>query len=212
MTPRRTAGPGRVAALLTAAAFFTACATLPVGTDGLSYSDRRSKLEAVDAWDMRGRLAVATGDGGFQGSFSWRQEGDGLDLAVRGPLGNGVLQVAGTPSELTVTARGETRQLEDPEADLSALLGWWLPVASLPKWLLGLSDDEFGSTTEPGADGTLAAIDQRLWHVAYQAYQLVPLAETNGVLIPRRIDLAHGDLKLRLTIDRWQPTALATSP
>jgi outer membrane lipoprotein LolB len=203
---------GRVAALLTAATFLNACATLPVGTDGLSYSDRRLKLEAVDAWDMRGRLAVDTGDGGFQGSFSWRQEGDGLDLAVRGPLGNGVLQVVGTPSELTVTARGETRRLEDPETDLSALLGWWLPVASLPKWLLGLSHDEFGSTTEPGADGTLAAIDQRLWHVAYPAYQLAPLEETNGVLIPRRIDLAHGDLKLRLTIDRWQPTALATSP
>jgi len=205
--------PGRTAALLTAIVISLAgCATLPVGSDGFSYSERRGKLEAVDAWEMRGRLAVDSVDGGFQGSFNWRQEADGLDLTVRGPLGNGVLQVAGTPNELQVTARGETRRLEDPETDLSELLGWWLPVASLPKWLLGLSDDEFGGATEPGADGTLATIDQRLWHVSYAAYQVAPLENTNGVMIPRRIDLAHGELTLRVTIDRWQATALPTSP
>jgi outer membrane lipoprotein LolB len=204
---------GRAAALLAAATLSSACATLPVGTDGLSYSERRSTLESVDAWEMRGRLAVDTADGGFQGSFNWRQQADTLDLTVRGPLGNGVLQVTGTPNALQVTARGETRRLEDPETDISALLGWWLPVASLPKWLLGLPDEEFGAATEPGADGTLAAIDQRLWRVAYPTYQLAPLADTaSGVLIPRRIDLEHGELKLRLTLDRWQPTALATSP
>ena len=38
-----------------------ACAHLPVGTDGLSYDARRAALTGVDAWDMRGRLAVDTG-------------------------------------------------------------------------------------------------------------------------------------------------------
>jgi outer membrane lipoprotein LolB len=204
---------GRLAVLLTAAMSMSACATLPVGPDGLSYSERRAALEAVDAWEIRGRLAVDTADGGFQGSFNWRQQADALDLTVRGPLGNGVLRVAGTPSALQVTARGETRTLEDPEEELSALLGWWLPVASLPAWLLGLPDGQFGAATEPGADGTLAAIEQRLWQVAYPTYQRQPLAGVaNGVLVPRRIDLAHGELELRLTIDRWEPATVATSP
>ena len=38
-----------------------ACAHLPVGSDGLSYDARRDALNTVDAWDMRGRLAVDTG-------------------------------------------------------------------------------------------------------------------------------------------------------
>jgi outer membrane lipoprotein LolB len=196
-----------------AALVLPACATLPVGSDGLSYGARRAAFEAVGVWELTGRLAVDTGGRGFQGSFDWRQQGDALDLSVRGPFGAGVLKVAGTPSSMTFTARGETRTLTDPEQELSALLGWWLPVGSLHAWLLGLTDPGFRAAVVNGADGTLAAFDQRLWHVAFPTYQLAPFAsETNGVLVPRRIDLAHGDLKLRLTIDTWRPTAVAAVP
>ena len=186
-----------------------ACAHLPVGSDGLSYDARRAAFTGVDAWEMRGRLAVDTGGrGGFQGSFDWHQRADALDLAVRGPLGAGVLRVAGTPSNMTFTARGETHTLTDPEAELSALLGWWLPVGSLHAWLLGLTDPTFRASSENGADGTLAAFDQRQWRVALPTYQLATLSgRAPGVLVPRRIDLAHGELKLRLTIDDWRPTS-----
>ena len=145
----------RLASLL-AAASLAGCANLPVGSDGLSPEQRRTQIESVDAWEIRGRLAVATGERAFQGSFRWQQRADALDLTVRGPLGAGVLQVTGSPDALTVTARGDTRVLEDPEAQLSELLGWWLPVGSLHAWLLGLPDPGFAATTELGADGTLA--------------------------------------------------------
>lgn len=200
----------RLAALLAAAWLLGACATLPVGTDGLGFEQRRGELEAVDAWEMRGRLAIDTGGRAFQGSFNWRQSGAALELAVRGPLGAGVLQVAGAPDALTYTARGETRTLLDPETELSELLGWWLPVSSLPAWLLGLPDPDHRATTQAGADGTLARIEQRLWEVSYATYQV---AQTNGardVLVPRRIDLAHGNLKLRVTVDAWQPAPRTT--
>src|SRR5690606_2890359 len=178
-----------------AALLLSACANLPVGSDGLSLERRAAELGAVTDWEMRGRLAVDTGERAFQGSFNWRQQADALDLNVRGPLGAGVLHVAGTPATLEFTARGETRTLTDPEAELSALLGWWLPVTSLPSWLLGLPDRAFRATTEPGVDGTLAALEQRLWRVDYATYQLVPFSGTaSGVLVPRRIDLKHGDL------------------
>jgi outer membrane lipoprotein LolB len=186
---------------LLAAAWLSGCANLPVGTDGLSYEQRRTQLQSVDSWEIRGRLAVDTGGRAFQGSFNWQQKADALDLAVRGPLGAGVLQVSGNPSALTVTARGDTRVLADPESDLSALLGWWLPVGSLHAWLLGLPDPGFDATTRAGQDGTLAAFDQRQWHVEYSTYQLAPAANASMLLVPRRIDLAHGDLRLRLTID-----------
>jgi len=192
-------------AALAAAALLSACATLPLGNDGLSFEQRRDRLQSVPAWQMHGRLAVATGDGAFQGSFNWRQDADALELAVRGPFGNGVLEVNGTPSALTVTARGDTRVLENPEQQLSELLGWWLPVGSLHAWLLGLPDPAFGASTEPGADGTLAKVEQRLWTVAYVSYQLasVPAQGATSVLVPKRIDLEHGELRLRLTIDDW---------
>jgi outer membrane lipoprotein LolB len=193
---------------LAAAALLSACATLPLGTDGLSFEQRRERLDSVPTWQMRGRLAVATGDGSFQGSFRWQQDEDALELAVRGPFGNGVLQVNGTPRELTVTARGDTRVLEDPERQLSELLGWWLPVGSLHAWLLGLPDPAFDASTMPGQDGTLAKVEQRLWTVAFESYQLAqaPTEGSPAVLVPKRIDLEHGELRLRLTVDDWHAT------
>jgi outer membrane lipoprotein LolB len=188
---------------LLAVAALTGCASLPVGSDGLSFEQRRTQLQTVESWEIRGRLAAETGAGGFQGSFRWLQRGTMLELAVRGPLRQGVLQIDGSPEALTVTARGDTRVLTDPEAQLSELLGWWLPVGSLHAWLLGLPDPGFDTAAAPGGDGTLASFDQRLWRVAYPAYQLAPAPGSTMVLVPRRIDLTHGDLSLRLTIDDW---------
>lgn len=200
----------RAALLVLGAALLGGCASLPTGTDGRSLEQRRETLQAVHDWEMRGRLVVDTGDRAFQGSFNWRQRDDALELVVRGPLRNGVLQVAGRPNALTVTARGETRTLTDPETELSELIGWWLPVASLPDWLLGFPDSAFRAATEPGVDGTLAGLEQRLWHVAYPTYGLAPIAATGeNVLVPSRIDLSHGELTLKLTIDEWQASATA---
>lgn len=200
----------RAALAVLAAVMLGGCASLPTGTDGLSFAQRRERLESVTAWEMRGRLVVDTGERAFQGSFNWRQRDDALELVVRGPLRNGVLQVNGRPSALTVTARGETRTLTDPETELSELIGWWLPVASLPDWLLGFPDGGFSAVTELGRDGTLAALEQRLWHVAYPTYGLAPLAATGEeVLVPSQIDLTNGDLTLKLTIDDWRTATVS---
>jgi len=200
----------RAACAAAAVALLGACTTLPTGTgtDGRNLEQRREAFEAVGAWSMRGRLTVDAGDRGFQGSFNWRQRDDTLELIVRGPLRNGVLQVEGQPESLTVTARGETRTLTDPETELSELIGWWLPVASLPHWLLGLPDREYRAVTVPGTAGTLASLEQRLWRVDYPEYGLVPLDGADSeVVVPRRVDLTHGTLTLKLTIDEWQPAA-----
>ena len=186
------------------------CAHLPTGSDGRNLDQRRETLEAVSAWEMRGRLTVDTGERAVQGRFNWRQDDDALELVVRNPLGAGMLRVEGPPDAMTVTARGETRTLTDPETELSELVGWWLPVASLPDWLLGFPDRSFRADTVPGADGTLASLEQRLWHVDYPAYGLAATSGSGSpVLVPRRIDMTYGALTLKLTIDDWQPTTTA---
>ncbi|MFP6829668.1 MAG: lipoprotein insertase outer membrane protein LolB [Gammaproteobacteria bacterium] len=184
------------------AAGLCGCAHVPVGQDDLSYPERQSYLQQLDGWDMRGRIAVDMGEQAFQGSFRWQQSVDSLDLVVRGPLGGGVLQVAGPPDRLMVRARGETWELVNPETELSALLGWWLPVRSFSAWLLGLPDPMFAAQTSFGPDDTLQSLEQRLWTLSFQSYQLL-----DSVALPRRIDLIHRDLELRVTVDRWQSVA-----
>jgi outer membrane lipoprotein LolB len=180
----------------------TACAHLRVGSDGYDFEQRRARLEAVEDWDMHGRLAVNTGSRAFQGSFEWRQRADTLSLLIRGPFGQGVVRVEGRPDHLTVSARGERWELSDPEPELSDLLGWWLPIASLHAWLIGLPDPRFEARRQLGPEGQLLSLRQRLWRLRYPSYQL-----EEGVLLPRRIDLSHQQLELRVVVDAWRQTS-----
>lgn len=191
-------------ALLGAVIALAGCGTLPVADDGLRYDERRARLESLSGWEMRGRLAVDTGERAFQGRFQWRQDEDRLQLSVRGPFGAGSFEVAGSPQAMTLRARGESWTLVDPETELSDLVGWWVPVASLNAWLLGLPDGLFDARPQFDRDGRLVALEQRLWRLEYGGYELV-----EGLLVPGSIDMSHDALRLSLTVDDWNPQAAA---
>lgn len=193
--------------LLGAALVLGACTRLPVADDGRGYDERRELLESLSGWEMRGRLAVDTGERAFQGRFAWRQDRDQLALSVRGPFGAGSFEIAGSPEAMTLRARGESWTLVDPETELSDLVGWWVPVGSLGAWLVGVPDRLFDARPQFDPDGQLVALEQRLWRLDYGAYQL-----SEGVLVPRSIQLSHDALRLSLTVDAWNPIGAAATP
>ena len=179
------------------------CAHLRSAEDGLSYEERRTRLLETPSWQMNGRIAVNTGSQAFQGRFRWRQSEEEVELSINNPLGMNVLRISGPPERLTVRARGETWELADPEPELSAMLGWWLPVRSLNAWLLGYADPDFGADQQLSPTRTeLRTLNQRLWHLTYESYRL-----HEEFLLPRRIDLEHGALELRVIVDGWQPSS-----
>jgi outer membrane lipoprotein LolB len=184
-------------------AFTAGCAHRRPGTDALSFAERREKLLGLEQWHLQGRIAVDTGDGAYQGAFRWTVEPEGISLTVRGPLGAGAVRVEGNQDQLIVTARGEQRELDDPESDLSALLGWWLPVQSLRYWLLGLPDPAYPADTNFDAAEVVSALAQRLWDITYDRYALM-----QEILIPQQIGLRHGSLSMRVTLDRFEAPAL----
>lgn len=189
-----------LATALSIGAALSGCAHLPPGDDAMTYEQRREYLAALNSWDLRGRIAISNGDEAFQGRFQWSQRPDNLALTVRGPLGTNVLRVSGPAERLTLEARGESRELDDPERQLSSLLGWWLPVTSFKSWLLGIPDPAYRASERIGDDGLLATLRQRLWQLTFVGYQL-----TAGVLVPRRIDLGHEQLEFRVVVDSWVP-------
>lgn len=174
------------------------CAHVPPADDGLGFEARRAALEAVPAWRMRGRIAIEAGDEGRMARFRWAADGAALALDVRGPFGAGSFRIEGAPPLLTVTARGERWRLEDAEAQLSEWFGWWLPVASLNAWLLGLPDRDYPTASTAYQGDVLAALEQRRWDVRYAQYMLA-----EGLLVPREIVFRHRDLTIDLTIDEW---------
>jgi outer membrane lipoprotein LolB len=192
--------------LLAAGLALTACAHVPPASDGLDLAARRIQLAALPGWDMRGRIAIDTGERAFQARFRWLKQPDSLKLTVRGLLGAGSFEISGNEDALTLRARGESWSLTDPESDLSARFGWWLPVGSLNTWLVGLPDERYEARTRVDGSGRLVALEQRLWTLEYGDYRLA-----EALALPRTIDLQHGPLRLRLTVDTWNPVAAAAS-
>ena len=187
--------------ILAATLLAAGCAQLPTtGSDGLDADARRARLGEFTHWQMNGRLPVDTGERAVQARFRWRQAAENLTLTVSGPLSAGGFQIDGTTDRLTILRRGDRFVLENPEADLSAMYGWWLPVTSLRSWLLGQPDERFPAASSNGTAGEIMSLTQRLWELEYTEHQLAA-----GLLIPRRMRMTHDPLVLELTIDRWQP-------
>ena len=184
-----------------------ACATLTPETDGLGHAERMRRIASVDQWELRGRISVDTGDDAYQGRFTWRQTDDEMRLLIRGPLGAGAVEIRGTADALVVRARGESWQMQDPETELSDLLGWWLPVSSLRYWLLGAPDGRFPDTRLINEAGLLTSLEQRAWQLDYTRYDL-----QHDLLIPRSVELTHAPLELAVTIDDWRVPEPASDP
>jgi outer membrane lipoprotein LolB len=182
-------------ALVGAALALTGCVHLETVDDGLGFERRQVELGAIPDWDIRGAIAVDTGERSYQSRFSWNQRGDELELDVRGRLGVGSFRIEGDGSRLAVEAQGETRILTDPERQLSEMLGWWLPVTSAEHWLLGRPDPDYPESSTRGRFDTLARLAQRDWQISYDDYQIA-----EGRLVPRRITLSYAPLTLALTI------------
>ena len=196
----------RCLALIAACALVQGCANLPLGNDGLSQEERRLRLEAVDHWQV-----PRPPRRGHRRARISRQ----LQLAARARRAHAV-----DPRAARRRSAANQRHARDahpprargkpcahgPRNRALGALGWWLPVGSLSAWLRGLEDEAFPAETEVAADGTLASLEQRLWRLDFITYQVA-----SGLLVPRRIDLAHGDLKLRATIDSFTPMSSPAS-
>jgi len=192
----------RRASLVGAMLLASGCVHQAVVDDGLNFSQRQARLAATTQWSSAGRINIDTGQDSVSGRVSWQQQDDRLRLEIRGFLGARSFRIEGSPQELIVTERGEAHVLTDPEIELSDMFGWWLPVTSLEYWLLGRTDPGFPSTVDRGPGGTIAALEQRSWHIDYEEYQLAA-----SLLVPRRLTLSYRSLVLKLLITDWEPAA-----
>ena len=153
---------------------------------------RRTALQEWSRFDLRGRVAVASGADGFTAALRWAQRAGVARLELDGPLGVGGLRL-----EL---ADGRYAD-EAARTELERRLGFALPVASLRYWLLGVPDPARTAEETVAADArVLAGLLQDGWSIRYAAYAAVPGA---GYELPQRIEVTRGDVRVRLLVEGW---------
>jgi len=179
------------------------CRTAPPLAVGPSadWEVRRPQLQAWEHFALRGRVAVATGDNGFNASLHWAQDGAHSQVILEGPLGSGGVRISATGDELDiVTARGEHINNETAHAELATRLGFDPPITSLRYWVLGVPDPAAPATEalDP-AQQRLTALTQGGWHIAYGSYVAV-----GAEALPQRLTLERDAVRMRLLVDNWQ--------
>jgi len=100
------------------------CTTLPPAPEIADWSARRAALQALPAWTLNGRIAVAAGENGFSGGFDWAQDGESADIALSGPMGGARLRIHVEGGALEVTDdRGNCYTGEEAERFVAERIG-----------------------------------------------------------------------------------------
>ena len=190
----------RVLAGLCLVSLLAACATAPVkAPSGQTWDARRPQLQARENFDLKGRVAVAAGNEGFNARLLWRQTGTRSNVALDGPLGAGGVQITSDGSSLSVvTSRGEHLDNEAARSELATRLGFDPPLGSLRFWVLGVPDPGSAAKETLDSQQRLASLQQDGWQVDYGAYTSV-----GGEWLPSRVTLQREGVRVRLIVDGW---------
>jgi outer membrane lipoprotein LolB len=195
---------GRLLALVGVALALSACAPQLMTADELAARSvldaRHAALEPLADWQAVGRLSVQSGEQAWHASLVWRQEADLYRIRLLGPLGQGGVEIAGGPDEVTLrTGTGESYVAASPETLMQERLGWWAPLRGLRFWLLGLDDPEAGrARAQVDTEGRPARLSQDGWDVRYLGY-----LAGGPVPLPARVELERGDLRAKVVVSRW---------
>ncbi len=176
------------------------CRTVPALHPARNWEQVRPDLQALQHFELRGRVAVHAGQEGFNAGLRWVQDGAQAQLALQGPLGVGSVQVNSDGHALEVhTSRGERLDDAAARADLLARLGFEPPLASLRYWLLGVPDpaEPASESLDPGTQ-RLAHLEQGAWRIDYGEYM-----QAGGRELPARVTLQCPGVRVRLVVDQW---------
>ncbi|MEM9057969.1 MAG: lipoprotein insertase outer membrane protein LolB [Pseudomonadota bacterium] len=193
----------RAAAVALGVVLLAACATsrgpMTTQTDE-RWTTRRDRLQALDEWELRGRIALSTPTEALSGTLTWRQLFGDMDFRFRGPLGISGLRINGDEKQLRVkSSNGDEFSRTDPVADLESRFGWHVPLYSMRHWVLGVPSTEGTEALETlDGQGRLEALEQNGWTVSYESYR-----EAGSEELPRKLIMENGEIRIRLVADRW---------
>jgi len=155
------------------------------------------KPPAEVEFDLLGRIAARYAKDAFTGNVQWRHAASGDEMLITTPMGQGVARIVrqGDAVELT-SADGENYRAPDAESLTERTLGFRLPLEGLADWVQGRATPGVPAREAKAADGKLHALDQRGWHVDYQAY-----GDDNR---PSLMRLTYEGIELRLAITQWK--------
>lgn len=179
------------------------CATHPTVTAPEAepaWLEHRAALEALRDWQIQGRVALRTDTEGWSANFDWRQRGSSYRIRLRGPFGQGAVELQGGQHGVWLKRADQPAVFaQNPEVLLQQETGWQLPVSGLTAWLRGLPVADGNPDIQWDTQGRLLHIGQNGWLIDYQRY-----LEKDGLSLPKKLRLERDSVQVRFVVDNWQ--------
>jgi outer membrane lipoprotein LolB len=174
---------------------------VPVDDPERVWAEHQARLATIVQWSAVGKLGIQSSQDSWSAGLSWHQDGDSYRLRLSGPLGQGLMELRGSPDAVELrTSDDEVYRARTAEDLMQTHAGWQVPLSGLRYWILGRPDPEteiVGFDLDAG--GRLAELRQLGWHIRYERY-----AEFDGIVLPTRLTLENSRLRTKLVIRSWQ--------
>lgn len=198
----------RATGALLAALLLNACALLPEQAVPLQnvaqsalWQRHREALGALEAWRIKGRIALANERQSGTLSLYWRQRGPDYELRLIAPLGQGTYRLEGAPGAVSLWGP-EGLYLSAPTARqlMARGLGWDVDLGGLKYWARGLPAPGLAyHDLRLDQKGRLRGLRQAGLELRIDGY-----TEALGLSLPRKLSLRHDALRLKLVIRAWE--------
>ncbi|MFA7281734.1 MAG: lipoprotein insertase outer membrane protein LolB [Sterolibacterium sp.] len=175
----------------------TGCAQFS-GSDRGTYLPQRPARAAIADFSLDGRIVIQHQQTSYSVNISWQHSAQTDAIMLSTPLGQGIAELTrNTDGMRLVTSEKREYNAPDWSALTHQLFGIDLPLANLPRWLvgtvpagaLGVHYDDSGRPQRQWIDG---------WLVAYAAYE-----SAAADALPTLIELTREDIQVKLKIDQW---------
>jgi outer membrane lipoprotein LolB len=186
---------------LTLGVMLAGCRTVPTVHEPstVTWEQRRPQLQALDKFELKGRVGVAAGGEGFNARLRWTQSGNQTRMSLDGPLGAGGVQVTSDGSALSiVTSRGDRLDNDAARAELANRLGFDPPLDGLRYWILGVPEPGRPAQASVDAQQRLSSLEQDGWQIQYTDYMLV-----RGEWLPSKLTIQRQGVRVRVVVDGW---------
>lgn len=189
--------PAGAAALL---ALLAACTSAPPVAETGDWLRQRESLEALDAWQFRGRVNVRYENESHTPRILWRQQNRNYNIRLWGSFNAGNTRITGDPDGVILESDGEVLSAETPEDLILQQLGYELPVSHLEYWIRGLPAPGGEAALLFNERDQLAGIRQEGWSVSYPDPR-----QYGEISLPGEMEVLRStdDVRLRFVGLRW---------
>ena len=197
----------RATGALLVALLLNACALLPEQAVPLQnaaqsalWQRHREALGALEAWQIKGRVALENERASGTLSLYWQQRGPVYELRLIAPLGQGTYRFEGAPGAVSLWGpKGLYLSAPTARQLMARGLGWDVDLDGLKYWARGLPAPGLAyRDLRLDQKGRLRGLRQAGLELHIDRY-----TEAHGLSLPQKLLLRHDALRLKLVIHDW---------